>query len=31
MTGQWREDAGWGLGQEYEVEVKAGKLSIQAV
>ena len=31
MTGRWLEDAGFGLGQEYEVEVKAGKLTIQAV
>ncbi len=31
MTGRWLEDAGFGVGQEYEVEVEAGKLTIQAV
>jgi hypothetical protein len=31
MTGRWFEDAGFGLGQEYEVEVEAGKLTIQAI
>jgi hypothetical protein len=31
MTGQWLEEVGFGLGQELEVELKAGGLSIQAV
>jgi hypothetical protein len=31
MTGRWLEDAGFELGREYEVEVEAGKLTIQAV
>jgi len=31
MTGRWLEHAGFDLGQEYEVEVEAGKLTIQAV
>lgn len=31
MTGRWLEEAGFDLGQEYEVEVEAGKLTIQAI
>jgi hypothetical protein len=31
MTGGWLEQVGFDLGQEYEVEVEAGKLTIQAV
>jgi hypothetical protein len=31
LTGQWLEEAGFGLGQEYEVAVRAGRLTIQAV
>lgn len=31
MTGRWLEQAGFDLGQEYEVEVEAGKLTILAV
>ena len=31
MTGRWLEDAGFDLGREYEVEVEAGKLTIQPV
>jgi hypothetical protein len=31
MTGQWLEEVGFGLGQELEVELKAGGLTIQAV
>jgi len=31
MSGRWLEKAGFDLGQEYEVEVRAGKLTIQGV
>ena len=31
MTGRWLEKADFDLGQEYEVEVKSGKLTIQAI
>jgi hypothetical protein len=31
MTGRWLEQAGFDLGQEYEADVKAGKLTIQAI
>jgi toxic protein SymE len=31
MTGRWLEEAGFRLGREYEVEVEAGKLTIQAL
>ena len=31
MTGRWLEAAGFDLGREYEVEVVAGKLTIQAL
>lgn len=31
MTGRWLKEAGFDLGQEYEVEVEAGKLTIQAL
>jgi len=31
MTGRWLEEAGFDLGQEYEVDVEAGKLTLQAV
>jgi hypothetical protein len=31
MAGRWREEGGFGLGQEFEVEVKAGRLTIQEV
>ena len=31
MSGRWLQRAGFDLGQEYEVKVEAGKLTIQAV
>jgi len=31
MTGRWLEDAGFDLGQEYEIAVAAGRLTIQAL
>jgi len=31
MSGRWLQRAGFDLGQEYEVKVQAGKLTIQAV
>jgi Toxin SymE, type I toxin-antitoxin system len=31
MTGCWLEEAGFGLGQEYEVEVGAAKITIRAL
>jgi hypothetical protein len=31
LTGRWLEDAGFSRGREYEVEVEAGKLTIQAI
>jgi hypothetical protein len=31
MTGQWLEAAGFTLGQEYEVEVAAGRLTLRAI
>ncbi len=31
MTGRWLENAGFDQGQEYEVEVEIGKLTIQVV
>ena len=30
MTGQWLEAAGFALGQEFEVKVKAGRLTLRA-
>jgi len=31
MTGRWLQEAGFALGREYEVEVEAGRLTIQAI
>ena len=31
LTGRWLEEAGFRLGQEYDVEVGVGRLTIQAV
>jgi hypothetical protein len=31
MSGRWLEAAGFDLGREYEVEVEAGRLTIQAL
>ena len=31
LTGRWLEDAGFSRGQEYEVAVEVGKLTIQAI
>lgn len=31
MTGQWLGDAGFALGQEFEVEVEAGGLTLHAI
>ena len=31
MTGRWLERAGFALGQEYEVEVHAGRLTLRAI
>jgi len=31
MTGRWLERAGFPLGQEYEVEVEAGRLTLRAI
>ena len=30
LAGRWLEDAGFDLGQEYEIEVGVGRLTIQA-
>jgi hypothetical protein len=31
LSGKWLEDAGFDLGQEYEVEMEPRKLTIQAI
>jgi hypothetical protein len=31
LTGQWLEGAGFALGQEYEVEMEAGRLTLRAI
>jgi hypothetical protein len=31
LSGKWLEEAGFPLGQEYELEVQPGKLTIQAI
>lgn len=31
MTGRWLEEAGFPMGQQYEVEISAGKLTLQAI
>jgi hypothetical protein len=31
LTGQWLREAGFEIGQEYEVEVEAGRLVLEAL
>jgi Toxin SymE, type I toxin-antitoxin system len=31
LSGHWLRQAGFDLGQGYEIEIKAGRLTIQAV
>jgi len=31
LSGRWLEEAGFGVGGEYEVEVAAGEIKVQAI